>query len=557
MTRREGRAPPPSSGLPSSADAVVIGAGPNGLVAANVLADRGWDVVVLEAADEPGGAVRTGELTVPGYHHDLFSAFYPLAVASPVLSRLHLEDHGLRWRRAPLALANPTPGGPTAVLSTDLDATAASLDRFAPGDGAAWKQMYAQWRQLSPHLVNALMAPFPPVRSATALLRRLVGAGGAAEVVRFMRFAMLPVRRMSEERFSGEGAALLLAGNALHTDLVPESAVSGIYGWLLAMLGQEVGYPVPEGGAGRLTDALVARLAQAGGDLRCGQTAVGIEVLNGQARAVRTAGGESVAARRAVVADVDAPSLYLDLVGRDHLPLSLVDDVRRFERDTSTIKVDWAMSAPIPWSDPECRRAGTVHLADSIDHLSDAAHALATRRIPARPFCVVGQQSMTDPTRMPVGAETAWAYAHVPQRPKGDEGGDGLTGDWIGDDGDRLAARMESVLEARAPGFKDLIVGRHIFTPASMQETDRNLVGGALAGGTGQIHQQLVFRPIPGLARSETVIDGLYLASASAHPGGGVHGACGHSAARAALHHAALNRVGLPVRPLGTAGRRR
>ncbi|MDQ2725930.1 MAG: NAD(P)/FAD-dependent oxidoreductase [Actinomycetota bacterium] len=550
MARSEGEAATPPSDLPSSADAVVIGAGPNGLVAANVLADRGWDVVVLEAADEPGGAVRTGELTVPGYHHDLFSAFYPLAVASPVFSRLHLEDHGLRWLRAPLALANPTPGGPTAVLSTDIDATAASLDRFASGDGVAWKKMYARWRQLSPHVVNALMAPFPPVGPATALLRRLVQAGGAAELTRFARFAMLPVRRMAEEVFAGEGAALLLAGNALHADLVPESALSGIYGWLLAMLGQEVGFPVPEGGAGGLTEALVARLARAGGELRCGQPAVGIEVLKGRARAVRTAGGETVLARHAVVADVDAPSLYLDLVGRAHLPPSLIEDVRSFEWDTSTIKVDWALTAPIPWSDAECRRAGTVHLADSLDHLSDVAHALATRRIPARPFCVVGQQSMTDPTRMPPGAETAWAYAHVPQRPKGDEGGDGLTGDWHGADGDRLAARMESVLEAQAPGFKELIVGRHVFTPASMQETDSNLVGGALAGGTAQIHQQLVFRPIPGLARAETPIDGLYLASASAHPGGGVHGACGHSAARAALHHAALRRIGLPSRPL-------
>lgn len=532
----------------ASADAVVIGAGPNGLVAANVLADRGWDVVVLEAANEPGGAVRTGELTLPGFRHDLFSAFYPLAVASPVLSSLHLEDHGLRWRRAPLVLANPTPGGPTAVISPDVDATAASLDRFAPGDGAAWNRLYDQWLHLSPHILNALMAPFPPVRSAAALMRRLAEDGGATEILRFARFALLPARRMAEEVFAGEGGALLLAGNALHTDLMPESAVSGIYGWLLAMLGQQVGFPVPEGGAGRLTDALVARLVKTGGEVRCGQAVVGIDVGDGRARGVRTAGGETVRARRAVLADVDAPSLYLDLVGRDHLPRSLIEDMGGFEWDTSTIKVDWAMSAPIPWADAECRRAGTVHLADSVDHLSDVAHALATRRIPVRPFCVVGQQSMIDPTRMPAGAETAWAYAHVPQRPKGTR---------HDDDSDRLVARMESVLEANAPGFTDRIIGRHIFTPASMSETDSNLVGGALAGGTAQLHQQLVFRPFPGLARSETPIDGLYLASASAHPGGGVHGACGSNAARAALHHAALRRVGLPERPMRAVGRRR
>ncbi|MGH8917697.1 MAG: phytoene desaturase family protein, partial [Actinomycetes bacterium] len=251
-----------------------------------------------------------------------------------------------------------------------------------------------------------------------------------------------------------------------------------------------------------------------------------------------------VTARRAVIADVDAPALYLDLVGPAHLSPSVVRDVRAFEWDSSTFKVDWALSGPIPWTSPPCRRAGTVHLADSLDQLSDVAHALATRRIPARPFCVVGQQAMTDPSRMPAGSETAWAYAHVPQRPRGDAGGDGLTGDWLGDDTGRMAARLEAEIEMQAPGFADLVLGRHIFTPASMGAHDSNLVGGALAGGTAHLHQQLVFRPIPGRGRAETPVAGLYLASASAHPGGVVHGACGANAARAALAHARLRRNG-------------
>jgi len=525
----------------STPDAVVVGAGHHGLVAANMLADQGWDVVVLEAADVAGGAVRTAELTVPGFHHDVFSAFYPLAAASPVLADLHLEDHGLRWRRAPLALANPTPGGPTAVISTDVDVTAASLDAFAPGDGERWRALFDQWMRLDPHVVAAVLAPFPPLRPALPLVTRLLRDGGTAELARFARFALLPARRMGDERFSGEGGPLLLAGNALHADLAPESPGSGVYGWLLAMLAQQVGFPVPEGGAGRLTDALVARMQARGVELRCGERVVAVDVTGGRATGVRTAGGETIPASRAVLADVAAPELYLHLVGTEHLPAATTSDVRAFEWDAATFKVDWALSAPIPWSDPRCRQAGTVHLADSVDHLSDVANALATRRIPDAPFCLVGQQSMTDRTRMPAGAETAWSYAHIPHQPRRDLGPDGLTGRWDDDEAAIFAARMEDRIETYAPGFRRSVLGRHILTPAAMQAADANLVDGAISGGTAKLHQQLVFRPVPGLGRAETPIAGLFLASASAHPGGGVHGACGANAARSALAHARAN----------------
>lgn len=528
--------------MTTTVDAVVVGGGHNGIVAANVLADRGWDVLVLEAAPQPGGAVRSGELTVPGYEHDWFSGFYPLGFASPVIARLHLEDHGLVWRRSPLVLANPTPDGPTAVISMDLDETAASLERFGPGDGDGWRRLYDRWLRLDPQLVRALMQPFPPVRPAMRLAGRLLADGGFKEILRFARFAVLPVRRMGEEHFGGEGGTLLLAGNALHADLVPESSVSGVYGWLLAMLGQQVGFPVPEGGAGRLIDAMVRRLRRAGGDLRCATPVEAVEVSGGRAVGVRTAGGERIAARRAVIADVDAPTLYRELVGEDKLPPSFVGDLRHFQWDTATVKVDWALRAPVPWSDPDCRRAATIHLTEGIDHLSDVAHALAVREVPARPFCVVGQYSMADPTRMPPGGETAWAYAHVPQRPRRDAGGEGITGDWEGGDAERFADRVEAEIERCAPGFRQLIAGRHVFSPPTMQAADPNLVGGAIAGGTAQLHQELVFRPVPGLARTETPIAGLYLGSSSAHPGGGVHGAPGHSAARAALLHDVFRR---------------
>lgn len=504
-------------------DAVVIGAGPNGLVGANVLADAGWDVTVLEANDTPGGAVRTAEVTAPGFRNDLFSAFYPLGAGSPVLADLRLEDHGLRWRHAPLVLANPTPGGPSVLLSTDVDVTAASLDAFAPGDGDAWRALHGDWRRISGPFLDAMFGtPFPPVRAGV----RLAGRLGPSGLLPFARLAVMPVRRLADERFRGAGGGLLLAGNALHADLTPGSNLSALFGLALAGLGQDVGFPVPEGGAQSLTDALVRRLEARGGRVVCGARVDRIEIRRRRAVAVRTAAGDEVDAGRAVLADVGAPALYLSLVGAGHLPPRVVDAIGRFEYGAATFKLDWALSSPIPWKDPDLNRAGTVHVADSMDELSEVSFDLVLGRMPANPFLLVGQMTTSDPTRSPAGTESAWAYTHVPH---------GVT--WDDDATAAMVDRMEQRIEGHAPGFRDRILARHVFTPDGLQAANANLVGGDVNGGTAQLHQQLVFRPVPGLARPETPIRGLYLASASAHPGGGVHGAPGANAARAALWH--------------------
>jgi phytoene dehydrogenase-like protein len=511
-------------------DVIVIGSGPNGLVGANMLADEGWDVLVLEAQPDPGGAVRSGELTQPGFIHDRFSAFYPLAAASPVIRDLHLEDFGLQWRRAPVALAHPTPDGECAVLSTDLEETAASLDNYRPGDGNGWRELYARWERVSAHLVDALLTPFPPVRAGG----RLAAALGPREWAKFARFALLPVRAMADEMFSGAGGPLLLAGNTLHTDLAPEQTLGGLFGWMLASLGQEHGFPVPEGGAARLTDALVRRLETRGGRVVCSTPVTSIEVRGRRAVAVRTAGGDEIGVRRAVLADVGAPALYGSLVRPEHLPSRILDGMRRFTYDHATVKIDWALDRKIPWAAEPARRAGTVHLGDSLDHLTDYSAQLATGRIPARPFVLIGQMSTSDPTRSPPGTEVVWGYTHVPHRVRGDAGGD-LSGKWDARETEAFVTRVEQELEMRAPGFTDGIVGRHVLTPPMLEAEDANLVNGAVNGGTAQLHQQLIFRPTVGLGRAETPIKGLFLASASAHPGGGVHGACGANAARAAL----------------------
>jgi phytoene dehydrogenase-like protein len=273
-------------------DAVVIGAGPNGLVAANMLADEGWSVEVLEAQGRPGGAVRSSELE-PGFVVDDFSAFYPLGAASPAIHELELERHGLRWAHAPFALAHPAADGSCAVLSRDLDETASSLDAFAPGDGDAWRGLYSRWERVGDLLLRGLVTPLPPVGLALRIAARL-----RRDLPDFGRFMLLSVRRLGDEHFAGAGGRRLLAGNAMHTDLLPESSVGGFFGWLLACLGQSVGYPCAEGGASSLTTALVRRLEARGGSVTCDARVSEILVRGGRAVGVRSAKGDVGACRR-------------------------------------------------------------------------------------------------------------------------------------------------------------------------------------------------------------------------------------------------------------------
>lgn len=504
----------------ASADAVVIGAGHNGLVAANLLADAGWDVVVCEAQDRPGGAVATAEVTAPGFKTDLFSAFYPLAAASPVIRGLELESHGLAWSRAPAVLSHVFPDGSSATLWQDAARTAASLDSIAPGDGDAWLRITGEWDRIGDRVLDVVLRPFPPVRAISRLLAGL----GLDETLRLARMALQPVRRFGEENFTGPGAPMLFAGNALHADLPPDGAGSAVYGWLLTMLGHAHGYPTPVGGAGALIDALVSRLQKGGGELRLATPVQRIEIDGDGARGVVLASGERIRARRAVLADVVAPTLFLGMVGADRLPRRFVTDLRKFQWDAPTLKVDWALSRPIPWVAEDTRGAGTVHLGVGLDGLTDYAADLSTRRIPQRPFVLFGQMTTADSSRSPAETESAWAYTHLPR-------GVPLSDAVI----DEQVMRIEQLLDAHAPGFGDSVLARHVQGPSDMQARNANLVDGAINGGTAQLHQQLVFRPVPGLGGPDTPIDRLFLAGSSAHPGGGVHGACGSNAAHAAL----------------------
>jgi phytoene dehydrogenase-like protein len=517
----------------SGTDAVVIGAGPNGLVAANLLADAGWEVTLLEANVAIGGAVRSSNDVDGAFVHDTFSSFYPLATVSPTIKGLKLEDHGLEWSNPPSPVGNPLRSGGWALVHPDPADTAAALDLHAPGDGQAWLDLYSDWQRTGPAITEALFNPFPPVRAGVDLLRHLLGPRG----LKRLQLLIGPVRTVGDSRFNGEAAKLLLATNSQHADIAPTAPGSGLMGWLLVMIAQQYGYPVPRGGAGRLSQALADRFTSRGGTIVCQARVDRIIIRDGRAVGVRTVDGTQYSANRAVLADVSAPALYSHLIPREDLPSRVQQRLRFFKWDPGTIKVDWALNSPIPWNDAPELAPGTVHIADSVDDLRRWSRQLSDGWIPDRPFLLMGQMTTADPSRSPAGTESAWAYTHVPHHTRGDAAGK-LTGDWSDAESELMAERIEARIEEYAPGFTERISARRILSPLELERRNANLFGGAVNGGTSGLTQELVLRPMPGLGRAETAIKALYLASASAHPGGGVHGACGSNAARAALLHA-------------------
>jgi phytoene dehydrogenase-like protein len=491
--------------------AIVIGSGHNGLVCAIRLAGSGHHVTVLEGAARPGGAVRSSEDTLPGFVHDTCSAFFPLTAASPAFRELSL---GLDWVSPETPMAHLLGEGRAIVLHRDLAATAQSLDRAAPGAGTAWQSFVSR---LWPHrekLFRAALSPFPPVAAGAAL-----AAGLRLHSIELARMLLGSAAGAGRKLFGDDLAAAWLAGSAAHSDLPPDGVPSAAFGLILHLLGHAVGWPFPRGGAGRLTEALLARLEQLGGELRCSAPAERIDLRSGRVAAVGLAGGERLDAD-AVVAAV-SPRPLLRMLPPRALPGRLTRRLEGWRYGLGTLKIDYALGGPVPWGAVPARAAGVVHIGGSLDELVLAHRQAAAGGMPDRPTLVVGQQSLHDATRAPEGRHTLYVYSRVPQRP--------------GLDDDGLAERVEARIEQLAPGFRELVLDRVVRTPAALERDNPSLGGGDLAAGSLALDQQLVFRPSPRMFRYRTPLRGLYVAGASVHPGPGVHGTSGRGAADALL----------------------
>jgi phytoene dehydrogenase-like protein len=515
-------------------DAIVCGGGPNGLAAAIRLAEAGWSVCLFEANDEVGGAARTLESTLPGFRHDFGAAFFPLVGAAPSVVGRDLAPYGLRFVHAPLPAAHPFPGNRAIALGRSAAETGASIDKVHLGDGAVWVSMDEAFGEVMAPFLRAQMQRWP----FEELLKVVRGLG----VVGGLEFARMVVQGVSTvgARFESEEARAFLTGPAMHADLEPEMPGTGVYALLLWMLGQRFGMPVVEGGTGMITAALVTRLREVGATIATGRRVERIVVEGGRAVAVE-AGGDTVTALRAVVCALDVGTL-VRLAGPDAFPPRALAEIRGYRPGLGTFKVDWALDGQVPWAAEECRRAAVVHVGDTDTAMSRAAWEAGHGLLPAQPTLILGQQSLADPSRAPAGKHTLWGYAHVPAVPTGDAARPRAKGDW-GRSAEVFLDRVEAVIEGHAPGFRDRVLGRKVWTPDDLQAADASLVGGDIQAGSFAIDQQLLFRPGPSWWRWGTPVKGLYLAGASVPPGAGVHGACGDLAGRQALADAERPRM--------------
>ena len=467
-------------------DAIVVGAGPNGLAAAITLARAGRSVRVYEAATEAGGGTRTAELTLPGFRHDVCSTILPLTVASPFFQTVDLAAHGVELIHPDAPIAHPLDGGRAVVLERSVSATASGL---GAEDGRAWRRLFGPLVRDADKLGHELLRPVPHVpRHPLALAR-------------FGIPALRSTEGLARARFADEPARALFAGISAHSMLRLDRPLSASFGLVLATYAHAKGWPMIRGGAGALASALVAELEAAGG-----------EVVTGH----RVADIAEMPRARAVLFDI-TPRQLVAIAG-DRLSGRARRGAERFRYGPGVFKVDWALDGPIPWTADGARRAATIHVGGTLDQIAAGEAAVASGQHPERPYVLLAQYEPWDTTRAPAGKTTAWAYCHVPG---------GSTVD--------MTARIEAQVERFAPGFRDRIIARATHGPAELEAYNENYVGGDINGGVEDI-RQLLLRPWPALDPYR-VGDGLYLCSSSTPPGGGVHGMSGMLAAESALRH--------------------
>ena len=468
-------------------NAVVIGSGPNGLAAAVTLAQAGLEVEVREAAERIGGGMRSDELTLPGFAHDICSAIHPLAVGSPFFRELEL---GVEWVHPDAPAAHPLDDGTAVMLERSLERTVAELGIDGRAYGRLVGPLVRGWEDIK----RIVLGPLPPPPAAVA---RAAGTVGALPLGRGVRAALADTRTLAESLFVTERARAFFAGHAAHSMLPLERRPSAGFALALLVLGHAVGWPVARGGSQRIADALAERLRALGGTIRTGAPV------------------DELPRADVVLADVVPGELVR--IARGRLPDRYERALRRYRHGPGAFKLDWALSGPIPWRAAECNRAATVHVGGTLDEISASEWSAWSGRRSERPFVLLAQQTLFDDARAPAGRHTAWAYCHVPNGAPWD-----------------MTEAIESQIERYAPGFRDLVLARSALGPAELESHNRNLVGGDLNGGAMDLGQ-LLFRPARRLMPYRTPLRGVYLCSAATPPGGGVHGMCGHSAARLAL----------------------
>jgi len=461
--------------------ASVIGAGPNGLSAAIALAQAGYSVDVYEAEEQIGGASRTLPLTLPGFRHDFGSAVHPMAAGSPFFKSLPLHNYGLEWVHGLAPLAHPLDDGTAVTLEKDLSDAASALGE----DGRTWRRtmepLAAQW----PFFAKEILGPVPHFPRRPFLLAR------------FGMQAVLPATRLARLLFRNPRTQALFAGLAGHSFLSLDAPLSSAIALVLGASAHAVGWPVPRGGAQAIPDALAAHLQHLGGRIHPGRRISSLAELGGEL----------------MLCDV-SPRQLLAMAGNT-LSDSYRKKLARFTPGPGAFKIDYALSEPIPWTASDCRRAICIHVGGSLEDVSQSEAAMADGRISARPFMILAQPTLFDPTRAPQDKHTAWVYCHVPN---------GCTAD--------MTAIIESQIERFAPGFRDCVLARHVSTPAVLESADSNLIGGDISGGAMSLGQTF-FRP--SLRQYATSHPSIYLCSASTPPGGGVHGMCGYRAATLAI----------------------
>ncbi len=498
---------------------IVIGAGPNGLVAAALLARRGFRVLVLEANPRrAGGALGSEALTVPGFIHDVGGGFFPFGTSSPAFRELDLVGAGVEWRHARYESCHPALDGTFACIGRGEAIETAPFG--SARDAETFRGIARFHAGIERKLLPALLGPFP---SLGPLVR--LGLGSLLKIAgMFVRSA----RGLASRLFETEAARRVIPGLGLHVDVGPDDRFGAGLAYMLAVTATTGGYGVPRGGAQNLTNAIVARLAERGGEVRLGARVTRVIVRGGRASAVVLEDGTEIAARRAILANTSPATLLLSMVDAREVPGWVRGFMRRFPQGWGTFKVDWALSGPVPWRVEAARESAVVHAGESIDDLARFTHEARAGKLPERPYLVIGQQSLADPTRAPAGKHTLYCYSHIPGQ---------VEGGWAAAR-EAFADRIEARIEALAPGFRATILGRHVMAPPDLEAWDANLAGGDLGGGSNAWHRQLLFRPLFPYFRYRMPVEGLYLCSSYAHPGAGIHGMCGANAALIAARDA-------------------